>query len=161
MLELLSIKKVLLMALLVTLFAGCKKKCDYDPCAIVAPASEIASVQSYLSANNITATQHCSGIFYAVDNGGSGKQPNGCSTVSVNYEGKLTNGTVFDKTTGNPVEFDLSDLVTGFRNGALQIKNGGKVRVYIPPSLGYGSRQSGSIPANSILIFTIELVSVN
>lgn len=155
-------KKFFLAAFVASLFAACKKdKCDYNECAVVAPSSEIASVQSYLTSNSITATQHCSGIFYAVDNAGSGKQPNGCSTVTVNYEGKLTNGTVFDKTTaGNPAEFDLSGLVTGFRNGALQIKSGGKVRVYIPPSLGYGSTARPGLPANSILIFTIELVSV-
>lgn len=154
-------KKVFLFIVIASFFTACKKKCDYDPCAIVAPSSEIASVQSYLASNSIAATQHCSGIFYAVDNAGSGKQPNGCSTVTVKYEGKLTNGTVFDNGGGASTQFDLSGLVTGFRNGAIQIKSGGKVRVYIPPSLGYGSRQAGSIPANSILIFTIELISVD
>lgn len=154
-------KRIFAVLLVAASFAACSKdKCNYDPCAVVAPASEIASVQAYLSSNSITATQHCSGIFYAVDAQGNGKQPTGCSTVSVNYEGKLTNGTVFDKTTGTPANFGLDGLITGFRNGALQIKNGGKVRVYIPPSLGYGSRATGSIPANSILIFTIELVDV-
>jgi FKBP-type peptidyl-prolyl cis-trans isomerase FkpA len=158
----LSMKKFFLIVVLAALFANCSKnKCDYNECGIVAPASEIASVQAYLTANNITATQHCSGIFYAVDNAGSGKQPNGCSTVSVNYEGKLTNGMVFDHTTaGQPATFNLGDLVTGFRNGTIQIKTGGKIRLYIPPSLGYGSRANGSIPANSILIFTVELISV-
>ncbi|GAA4754809.1 FKBP-type peptidyl-prolyl cis-trans isomerase [Flavisolibacter ginsenosidimutans] len=156
-------KKFFLIALVAALFLSCSKnKCDYNECGIVAPSSEVASVQAYLTSNNITATQHCSGIFYAVDNPGSGKQPNGCSTVTVNYEGKLTNGTVFDHTSaGQPATFSLGDLITGFRNGAIQIKTGGKIHVYIPPSLGYGSRASGSIPANSILIFTIELVSVD
>lgn len=157
-------KKLFLIAALASLFTSCLKneaKCDYNQCATVAPSSEIASVQAYLNANNITATQHCSGFFYAVDNAGSGTQPNGCSTVTVNYEGKLTNGNVFDKTNpGQPATFSLGDLIPGFRNGTLQIKSGGKVRLYIPPSLGYGSQQAGTIPANSILIFTIELVGV-
>ncbi len=156
-----SYKKIVLIALVAFLLINCSKdKCNYDPCAIVAPASEVASVQSYLSSNNITATQHCSGIFYAVDAAGSGKQPTGCSTVNVNYEGKLTNGTVFDKTTGTPASFPLNGVVTGFANGILQVKSGGKVRMYIPPSLGYGNRAVGNIPANSILIFTVEVVSV-
>ena len=154
-------KKFVLIASIVSLLAGCKKKCEYEPCGVVAPASEIASVQSYLTSNNITATQHCSGIFYAVDNAGSGKQPNGCSTVSVNYEGKLTNGTVFDKTTGAPASFSLDGVVIGFANGILQVKNGGKVRIYIPPSLGYGSTgRPPAIPGNSILIFTVEVLDV-
>ena len=157
-------KKIYLVVVIASLFTSCLKNettCNYNECTLVAPASEISSVQAYLSANNITATQHCSGLFYAVDNPGSGTKPNGCSTVAVNYEGKLTNGTTFDKTSaGQPATFNLGNLIPGFRNGTLQIKNGGKVRLYIPPSLGYGSQQSGSIPGNSILIFTIELVGV-
>lgn len=153
-------KKLSFVLLIGSLFVNCSKKCDYDACAVVAPSSEIAAVQSYLSSNNITATQHCSGVFYVVDNPGSGKQPNGCSTVSVNYEGKLTNGSVFDQTNGNPAVFDMSGLIRGFTNGTLQIKKGGKVRVYVPPSLGYGSQARPGIPANSILIFTIDLIDV-
>jgi FKBP-type peptidyl-prolyl cis-trans isomerase FkpA len=155
-------KKFFLIIVLGSLFTSCLKnenKCDYNECGTVAPASEINDVQAYLTSNGIAATQHCSGIFYAIDNEGSGSKPNGCSTVSVNYEGKLTNGNVFDKTTaGQPATFSLSSLIAGFRNGAIQIKTGGKIRVYIPPSLGYGSSQAGTIPPNSILIFTIELL---
>ena|SRR5438309_7446111 len=154
-------KKIFLIVLVAVLFSSCAKKCDYNECNIVAPSSEIAAVQSYLTSNNITATQHCSGLFYAIDQEGSGKRPNGCSTVSVNYVGKLTNGTVFDQTAaGQPAQFGLGDVITGFTNGIIQLKAGSKVRLYIPPSLGYGNKQVGSIPANSILIFTLELVSV-
>ena len=160
----LSMKKLLLVLFTASLFTSCAKndpKCDYNECGSVAPSAEIASVQAYLNANNIIATQHCSGIFYAVDNGGTGAQPTGCSAVSVRYEGKLTNGTVFDThLTGDPLTFNLSGVVTGFRNGLLQVKNGGKIRLYIPPSLGYGSMPYNNIPGNSILIFTIELVGV-
>lgn len=156
-----TMKKLFVVLLAALAISGCKKKCDYEECSAVAPETEIQAVQSYLSANGIVATRHCSGIFYAVDQQGSGTKPSGCSGVSVYYEGKLTNGTVFDKTAaGQPASFDLSGLIAGFRNGTLQIKTGGKVRIYIPPSLGYGSQAAGSIPANSILIFTVELLNV-
>lgn len=153
-------KKLFFILIGSALLAACNKnKCEYDECAVAAPASEIQAVQAYLSANSIVATQHCSGIFYAVDQQGNGDRPGACDNVTVYYEGKLINGTVFDKTTTTPASFGLDGLITGFRNGLLQIKTGGKVRIYIPPSLGYGSRATGSIPANSILIFTVDLVA--
>ena len=155
-------KKILLAFLIIASLASCSKdkECKYDECGVKAPASEIQNLQAYLQANNIVATEHCSGIYYTIQQQGTGTRPTACSAVSVYYKGTLTNGTVFDQTqTGSPASFNLGGLITGFKNGLLQIKTGGKVTVYIPPSLGYGSSASGPIPANSILIFEIELLA--
>jgi hypothetical protein len=82
---------------------SCGKKdttCNYNDSGIVAPASEIANVQAYLTANSITATQHPSGFFYKINQSGTGAAiVNLCSVISVKYAGKLTNGTYFDPTT--------------------------------------------------------------
>lgn len=160
-----NMKNSLFCFAIILLFLSCNKNdtnnssCNYDACGHVAPASEIASVQSYLTANNIVATQHCSGLFYAIDQPGTGNAPTVCNTVVINYEGRLTNGTVFDKTTNAPATFALSLLITGFKNGIPLIKTGGKIRLYIPPSLGYGSNPPpNSVPPNSVLIFTVELL---
>ena len=158
-------KKILLGALLVSGLAGCvkgddKQSCQYNECGLVAPAAEVQAVQSYLSSNSITATQHCSGMFYKVDQPGNGATPSVCNVVVFNYKGKLTDGTVFDSTSTTPLTYELSRLVTGFKNGLPLIKTGGKVTLYIPPTLGYGSLQQGPIPANSILIFNVELLGV-
>ncbi|HET7898449.1 MAG TPA: FKBP-type peptidyl-prolyl cis-trans isomerase, partial [Flavisolibacter sp.] len=154
-------KKVLLGLMILGLFSGCLKeeKCSYNECGTVAPAAEIQAVKDYLTSQNITATQHCSGMFYTIDNAGSGTAPNFCSTVAVTYEGKLTNGTVFDKAT-SPVAFNLSQVVTGFRNGIPLVKTGGRVHLYLPPSLAYGSCTNCGVPANSILIFDVTLTGV-
>jgi FKBP-type peptidyl-prolyl cis-trans isomerase FkpA len=154
-------KKIILALLIITTFAGCSKEneCQYDECAVKATATEVQDLKSYLQSNNIVATEHCSGIFYTIQQQGTGTRPTACSAVSVNYKGSLTNGNVFDQTQpGSPASFDLGGLITGFKNGLIQIKTGGKVTIYIPPSLGYGSRAVGSIPANSILIFEVELL---
>jgi FKBP-type peptidyl-prolyl cis-trans isomerase FkpA len=74
----------------------------------------------------------------------------------VKYTGRLTNGSVFDSSTG--ATFALANLITGWQQGIPYIGKGGKITLYLPPSLGYGSQASGSIPANSILIFEIELI---
>lgn len=152
-------KKLFSLALIVTLF-GCSKKnkCDYNECAIKAPDSEIQSVKDYLTSKGITnATQHCSGLFYVIDNAGSGKHPNGCSNVNVTYKGTLTNGTTFDQGT---ISFGLDQVIIGWRDGIPQIAAGGVIHLFIPPSLGYGSTGVGTIPANSILIFDVTLNSV-
>ena len=156
---------------LLTFLSSCLKgdtsyMCTYTPCSLVAPTSEIQAVQSYLTSNSITATQHCSGMFYKIDADGSGKTAEVCSGISVSYKGQLTNGTVFDEHT-TPVSFNLSELIIGWKNGIPLIKSGGKIKLYIPPSLGYGSQVvydangNPSVPANSILIFEIDLVAVH
>lgn len=152
------------------LLAGCLKNsqveftcnANYDPCAIKAPQSEIQSVQHYLDSMGITGTtQHCSGMFYIIDTMGTGATPTICSTTSVSYVGKLVNGTVFDTTANGPITFPLSNTITGWVDGMLQIKAGSTIRMFVPPSLGYGSAPRGSIPANSILVFKTKLIAVN
>src|SRR5689334_21411224 len=114
-------KKMLFAFLIVSLFSGCLKNsssnytCTYEPCGVVAPDAEIQQVKNYLTDSNINATQHCSGLFYTIDDPGTGTKPTVCNNVAVTYEGKLTDGTRFDGTS-TPVVFNLSGLITGFKN---------------------------------------------
>lgn len=141
------------------------KNCNYNVCAIAAPASEVTQLESYLSTSGITATKHCSGMYYSIETPGTGNTtPTICSFVSVKYKGTLTNGNVFDQAT-TPANFQLDGLIEAWKKGIPLIKAGGKIKLYCPPSLAYGSQEirdgAGSvvIPANSILIFEIELVA--
>jgi len=156
-------KKISVWALAVTLlFSACSKdnnKCEYDECANKAPQSEIQAVADHIAAKNITAVQHCSGVFYTIESPGTGKNPTPCSNISVKYKGYLTNDMVFDQKT-TPVDFNLGGVVPGWRNVLPLLKAGGRMVIYIPPSLGYGSQANGSIPANSILVFEVDLVAV-
>jgi len=139
--------------------------CKYDACAVGAPAAEVTQLESYLAGASITATKHCSGMYYTVDAAGSGSTPTICSTVNVKYKGQRTDGFVFDQST-TPVAFGLSNLIESWKKGIPIIKPGGKIKLYCPPSLAYGSQEiknsSGAviIPANSILIFEVELVGI-
>jgi FKBP-type peptidyl-prolyl cis-trans isomerase len=85
-------------------------------------------------------------------------------TVSVHYIGTLTNGTKFDSSydRGQPYPFRIGagQVIAGWDQGVPGMKVGGKRRLTIPPSLGYGNQAYGPIPANSTLIFDIELISI-
>lgn len=84
--------------------------------------------------------------------------------VSVHYTGMLVDGTVFDSSYGSgvPIEFILGsgEIIKGFDQGVIGMKIGGKRNITIPPELGYGSNAVGPIPANSTLIFEVELVAI-
>jgi FKBP-type peptidyl-prolyl cis-trans isomerase len=98
-------------------------------------------------------------MYYQIIDGGAGVSPNQCNLVAVRYTGKTTDNSIFDQAT-TPAVFGLNNLIMGWRLGIPLIKVGGTIRLFIPPALGYGARQVGSIPANSILIFDIDLVNV-
>ncbi len=145
---------------------SCSKKdeaCNLNDSNVTAPASETANVQAYLTSNGIAATLHPSGFFYKITQAGTGNAVvNLCSNITIKYSGKLANGTVFDFTpAGETRTFILGKLIVGWQKGIPLISSGGKISLYIPPSLGYGSVAVGTIPANSILIFDIELVGVS
>ena len=147
-----------------SLFAGCLKKetgCP-PPKDIVAPLSEQQVIVDYLTANNINATKHGSGLYYQIWQQGSGESPNNCSSITIHYSGLLSNGQKFDE--GKNVAFTLGRLIEGWKKGLPLIQKGGKIKLYIPPTLGYGSSDirdnNGTvvIPANSMLIFDISLL---
>ena len=95
---------------------------------------------------------------------GSGAQAKARNAVAVNYIGTLTNGTKFDSSydRGQPFSFVLGagQVIKGWDEGVLGMKVGGKRKLVIPASLGYGAQSIGPIPANSTLIFEVELLGV-
>ncbi|MGE8600373.1 MAG: FKBP-type peptidyl-prolyl cis-trans isomerase [Acinetobacter calcoaceticus] len=104
-----------------------------------------------------------SGLQYQVLKEGNGQKPKATSRVKVNYEGRLLDGTVFDSSIArnHPVEFQLSQVITGWTEGLQTMKEGGKTRFFIPANLAYGEVGAGdTIGPNSTLIFDIELLQV-
>lgn len=81
------------------------------------------------------------------------------SKLKIAYKGTLKNGKVFDQTEPDiPFEANLTGLIGGFQEGLLGQKKGAKLILVVPPHLGYGAEKTGEIPANSILIFELEVV---
>ncbi len=97
---------------------------------------------------------------------GSGSSPKKGQTVVVHYSGWLTDGKKFDSSVdrGQPFEFKIGvgQVIEGWDQGVLTMKVGGKRRLVIPPELAYGNRDVGDglIPANSTLVFEVELLKL-
>lgn len=122
--------------------------------------------KSFLSENakkdGVQVTE--SGLQYKVLTKGTGTvSPTAHSRVRVHYEGKLTNGKVFDSSfeRGTPVEFGLDQVIPGWTEGVQLMKEGDVFEFTIPSDLGYGpTGVPGHIPGNSVLIFKVELIKV-
>lgn len=153
------IRKFIAFSLLIVIAISCKKEdvTDYGPI-------DKKIIETYLTAHNLTAQSTASGLYYIIENPGGANHPNINSKVSINYQGFLTNGTMFDSyyVKGQPYTTALSNLVKGWQEGLPLIGVGGKIKLFIPSALGYGSSEITSnyatIPAYSVLIFNIELV---
>ncbi len=150
-------KNLVLILFALFIVSSCSKDKDCPAVEITAPASEVANLRAYLSANSITATEDSRGFFYVIHNAGTGTKPTPCDNVNITYTGKLTTGGTFDSGTAT---FYLGSLISGWQEGLPLIGEAGVITLYLPPSLAYGSSAVGSIPPNSNLIFDITLHGV-
>ncbi len=86
-------------------------------------------------------------------------------SISVHYTGTLEDGTKFDSSVdrGQPFEFTIGRgmVIQGWEQGLLDMKVGEKRKLTIPSTMGYGDRDMGAIPPNSVLLFDVELISIN
>ena len=144
---------------IVVVISGCLK--GEEACVNKTVQSEEAAILAFASANGITAVKHSSGMYYQVISPGSGAVPTLTSTVFVRYTGKFTNGNVFDSQTNSAATgWQLGGLIPGWQLGIPLIQKGGSIKLIIPSSLAYGCQGRGTIPANAILYFEIDLVDV-
>jgi peptidylprolyl isomerase len=132
------------------------------PCVAPAAPTPAPKMKRAIVGKQVTTK---SGLRYVDLVIGKGPMPKVGQTISVLYTGKLTNGTVFDSTrTRNNEPFEtpigVGQVIKGWDEGMLTMRVGGKRRLTIPPSLGYGAASEGPIPANSTLIFDVELLAV-
>ena len=104
-----------------------------------------------------------SGLQYKIIKPGTGARPKATSKVRVHYEGKLINGKVFDSSLkrGEPAEFPVNMVIKGWTEALQLMKEGGEWELYIPSTLGYGTRGAGAdIGPNATLIFKVQLIKV-
>lgn len=127
-------------------------------------------IQEYIKANNIQNVQKTeNGLYYTITSEGTGPKPTKGQSATVNYTGKLIDGKVFDSNVdpkfGHAEPFTVpvgaGQVIAGWDQGLMLLNQGSKATFIIPSALGYGERAMGQdIPANSILVFDVELTEV-
>lgn len=118
-------------------------------------------ILAYIATNNLDAEMSNSGLYYVIDEPGTGEQPSSTSSVTVAYKGYFTNGTIFDESDSSGISFGLQQVIAGWTEGITYFKEGGNGILLVPSYLAYGNNGRGPIPGGAVLIFDIELISVN
>ncbi|MCH7410128.1 FKBP-type peptidyl-prolyl cis-trans isomerase [Belliella sp. DSM 111904] len=143
---------------------------------------DVKLIEEYISENNLNATKTESGLFYVIEEEGSGEQIEAGQTAEVDYAGYLLDGTIFDTSNKEKaqaggvyneqrdqanqyvpleVQVGVGRVIPGWDEGLSLLKNGSKAKFLIPSTLAYGDRQSGAvIKPNSVLIFDVEVKDV-
>lgn len=148
--------KQLILLLLVAAFFSCSpdsQTIEQDTTDYTKKNEE--DILSYLDRNNLTAEKTDSGLYYIINNQGSGEFPNANSEVNMDYKGYFFNGNTFDENTD--FTYNLQGLIPGFSEGVQLLKEGGDITLLIPSALGYGSTGIGIIPPNSVILFDVKL----
>jgi FKBP-type peptidyl-prolyl cis-trans isomerase len=127
-------------------------------------AENLAAGTAFLAANGAKEGVKVlpSGLQYKVITEGTGNTPVATDKVKTHYRGTLINGKEFDSSfkRNKPAEFPVTGVIKGWTEALQLMKEGGKWELYIPANLAYGERGRPNIPANSTLIFEIELLEI-
>ncbi len=139
---------------------------DIDPIAQKIQADSLNKVKfiELMKPNPDSIHTTPSGLVYVVKKAGTGAKPSATDEVTVHYEGKLLDGTVFDSSydRGEPTSFPLNRVIPGWTEGLQLMQEGAEYVFYIPSELAYGEQgqPQGGIAPNTPLVFTVELIKV-
>ena len=150
-------RKFALLILVVAFVTACKT--DDDTTDFKEKNNE--EILAYIDKNKLEAQKSESGLYYVIDELGSGEQPTPTSYVTVAYKGYFLDGTTFDESGANGISFGLQQVIKGWTEGITYFKEGGKGKLLIPSHLGYGPQGRPGIPGGAVLIFDIHLITVN
>ncbi len=151
--------KYTLFATLLLLIVSCKDDKNAEQIDFTAQNEE--EITKYIADNNLTAQKSSTGLYYVINAPGTGEQPSANSNVTVAYKGYFLNKSVFDESDSAGISFGLQQVIKGWTEGITFFKEGGSGILLVPAHLGYGSFDTRGIPGGSVLIFEVNLVSVN
>lgn len=146
-----------------TLFISCKKedKTKEAGSEISFVAKNEKQIEDYVAKKGLKGIKSDSGLYYVINDPGTGAQATPDSNVTVAYKGYFMDGTVFDQSDDKGISFGLNQVVKGWTEGISYLKEGGSAVLVIPAKLGYGENDYASIPGGSVLVFEVKLISVN
>ncbi|OOG67980.1 FKBP-type peptidyl-prolyl cis-trans isomerase [Flavobacterium sp. A45] len=159
-------KHLLTVLVALTLLISCNKNKEVtnetpNEATVDYVAKNDKEITDYIAKNKLKAQKSESGLYYVINEPGTGAQPTATSNVTVAYKGYFTNGSVFDESKPEGISFGLDQVVKGWTEGIPHFKTGGSGILLVPAHLGYGNETMGPIPGGSALIFDVKLISVN
>ncbi len=149
--------KTNLLALLFIFFISCGD--DDQPVDYISLNDQ--QIQDYLADNDLEAEKSASGLYYIIENEGTGVHPTPTDQVQVAYKGYFLNGNIFDQSSAAGISINLQQVIKGWTEGITYFKEGGSGILLVPSHLAYGSQDYMGIPGGSVLIFEIDLIEVN
>jgi hypothetical protein len=114
----------------------------------------------YIEDNDLNASRTNSGLYYVINDEGTGDKPLVSSDVLITYKGTFLDGTVFSESSAGGTPLWLNGVIEGLREGLQLFKEGGEGILLIPSYLGHGKNAQGEIPSNTVLIFNIKLIEI-
>ncbi len=122
---------------------------------------DLRTIEEYIEQEELAVQTDERGFFYIIDAPGGSERPTVNDTVEVNYVGTRINDgmDVFDMTSDTTITFPLNRLIRGWQFGIPLVGEGGKIRLYLPPELAYGTGGARGLCPNEALVFDVELVS--
>ncbi|MFA9370464.1 MAG: FKBP-type peptidyl-prolyl cis-trans isomerase [Labilibaculum antarcticum] len=122
-----------------------------------------AEIATYLEGKDLTATRTESGLYYIIEEEGTGEFPTETSTVTVSYKGSFLDGTLFAESKVSGSKIDLAEVIEGWKEGIPYFKVGGEGKLIIPAHLAYGSYSDVyyGIPSGSVFVYEVELISID
>ena len=146
-------KLVLLFSLVLTTIS-CTKEEDknYD-------SKNEADILKYIEVNNLNTEKTPSGLYYVIEKQGDGLQPNSNSDVIVSSKAIFLNGKPYDESGEFGYAYNLQRVISGLAEGVALFNEGGEGKLIIPSRLAFGNKDIGSIPAGSVLVFDLKLIS--
>ena len=147
-------QKIIILFSLVLTTISCTKEDDknYD-------SENETDILKYIETNNLNAEKTPSGLYYVIEKQGDGLQPNSSSDVIVSSKAIYLNGKPFDESNEFGYAYNLQRVISGLAEGVALFNEGGEGKLIIPSRLAFGNKDIGSIPAGSVLVFEIKLIS--
>ena len=152
-------KQILLALVLGLVLGSCIDK-PVEPLSLEEQfGKDLTTIDNYITQNGlITEIDSLSFIRYNIIEQGDGNSPVSTDRITINYEGRLLTGEIFDQ--NDTITFLLGGLIGGWQIGLPLLNEGGSMTLYLPSFYGYGNESRPGIPSNSILIFDIDLIKI-
>ena len=153
--------KSTLLALVSLLFVSCLSDSNLEMPSVDYTVQNEKEITDYIAKNNLNAQKSDTGLYYVIDEPGTGEQPSITSNVTVAYKGYFTSGKIFDQNKPEGINFNLQQVIKGWTEGIQYFKEGGSGILLVPSHLGYGSNGRPGIPGGAVLVFDVKLITVN